>query len=116
MKTRNGFVSNSSSASFAVKRADISDADVVKLIDALGETRDGWTISNWNEEIRGSTIMDNGELSEALQRLGVDTTKFKWYDQYDEYDDDGEVEGDEFDTAVNADLAPMKEEEGKWHP
>jgi hypothetical protein len=89
VKIRTGFVSNSSSASFVVALDKISAMDALKLMAYSNDVRetlgrggdtysDWWTInSNFNQGIiRGWTSMDNGDLNEYLEKVGVDTSLF----------------------------------------
>lgn len=94
MKIRTGFVSNSSSASFVVALDKITAADALKLMaythngrEVLGhidgasrEWVDSWSIDPDYHRgvIRGWTSMDNGDLSEYLEKVGVDTSLFTW--------------------------------------
>lgn len=68
MKRRLGFVSNSSSASFVVALNKITSEQLEKLYNWCGEN--GWSC-HVDEEAglaQGWTSMDNGELSEWLEK------------------------------------------------
>jgi len=88
MKTRQGFVSNSSSASFIVSLEKITAKDALKLMDydklpadAMGrEWKDGWDIEvDFTKGlIHGCAIMDNGDLSEYLIKENVNISLFVW--------------------------------------
>jgi hypothetical protein len=86
MKIRMGFVSNSSSASFVVKLADITDEQLVGLMQATyayGTQQykgDSWDINIVGDELHGSTSMDNGDLREWMDKLEIDASKFIWED------------------------------------
>ena len=97
MKVRIGFVSNSSSASFVVKKAVLSELQVraIKehmtvaqslpfqlLLEAFDEEPDGfgysacnpsdaWGITEDETSIRGETSMDNFDMHEFLKVIGV---------------------------------------------
>lgn len=80
MKIRNGFVSNSSSSSFVVSLSVLNESERQKILNyenhcdgGIGNLRDYWNIRIDEERgvIRGSTIIDNGDLSEYLgEELG----------------------------------------------
>lgn len=84
MKIRIGFVSNSSSASFVVKLADITDEQLVGLMQTTyqyGESKyrgDGWNVWIFGNEVHASTTMDNGDMGEWMEILGVDKSKVVW--------------------------------------
>jgi len=90
MKKRMGFVSNSSSSSFVIKRADVSDAQIKMIRDyekcgrlkkckeeaercegcvpEMFEYNDyGWTIEVTDDEVRGRTLMDNFDMNAYLR-------------------------------------------------
>lgn len=89
MKIRNGFVSNSSSSSFIINPAKISEDDLEKIKDYLlhgsdedgeigydkaGEYFDYWSC-HYDENMglyRGSTCMDNEYFSNWLVKNGLD--------------------------------------------
>jgi len=72
MKTRNGFVSNSSSASFVVNRYYISDYMLEKIKGHTVEARDdAWNVFVDEEEINLSTNMDNFDMMGYLWKIGV---------------------------------------------
>jgi hypothetical protein len=81
MKTRQGFVSNSSSASFVVSRSALTELQIAliknhaKAAKILFPTKhhdfDAWEITDNGSEIYGSTIMDNGDMGQFLARIGV---------------------------------------------
>ena len=91
MKTRQGFVSNSSSASFSIDKRDITIDQLEKIRDYQevaremgatenGEGRFGWLDEFWtiNEDtfvIRGNTIMDNFDMFEFLEAIGIPKEK-----------------------------------------
>lgn len=83
MKIRNGFVSNSSSSSFVVSLDKLSGRDLARLLDYPSNNEsysDYWNISvNLNANIlRGSTAMDNGNLSEFCQAYNITCDGFEW--------------------------------------
>ena len=89
MKTRYGFVSNSSSSSFVIKLDDIT-AKQLKLIecheikgrkiDIPYANTDAWGIEVSDDEVRGETSMDNFNMRQFLENIGVPANKIKWGD------------------------------------
>jgi len=81
MKLRAGFVSNSSSSSFVIKRHNLSKNQINQIINhqtigaKLGlEYADDypWSITLTDDEISGSTYIDNFDMFEFLDSIGVD--------------------------------------------
>ena len=91
MKTRTGFVSNSSSASFCVNLDVITARHALKLMEysKLPEEyfkrsyKDHWdiTVDFKKGFIRGWTSMDNGDLDKYLKKEKVDVSLFSWDDE-----------------------------------
>ena len=83
MKTRSGFVSNSSSASFILQLSKMSDVQehamshivqVAKTLDFSKSDIDDlsyWTINEDSEFIRGSTVMDNDGMDRFFKAIGL---------------------------------------------
>lgn len=73
MKTRNGFVSNSSSSSFILRKKGLSDFQVKSILDygTSEQNIDGWSFNIIGEEIHGFTSMDNGELDVFLTEINI---------------------------------------------
>lgn len=82
MKIRNGFVSNSSSASFVIKKDKLSRLQIDMLLKyAKSEDNvDGWSITDNGDELSGWTVMDNGELGEYLEKLYIPVEDFIFED------------------------------------
>jgi hypothetical protein len=81
MKTRHGFVSNSSSSSFVIKKSGITGAEGAAILAFISEDiTDGWSIYDDGETIEGYTNMDNGALDEYLERIKFDVSKIEWKD------------------------------------
>jgi len=87
MKIRNGFVSNSSSTSFTINIDRLSARDSMILMDYPAVAckpdsgySDYWDITkDFNRGlIIGSTNMDNDDLSDYLEKNGVDKSAFHW--------------------------------------
>jgi hypothetical protein len=72
MKNREGFVSNSSSASFVVNKHYISGYQMDKIREHVVEAGDdAWDIEDKGDIIRLSTFMDNFNMHEYLLEIGV---------------------------------------------
>jgi len=72
MKTRNGFVSNSSSASFVVNRYYVSDYMIDKIKAHTEEAgSDAWSVYVEEGDIYLSTNMDNFDMMAYLWKIGV---------------------------------------------
>lgn len=90
MKTRTGFVSNSSSSSFVLARNVVSEKQLGHIQDHLAYAKlkgwqqgytsdyDAWDITVTDTEIRGYTSMDNFDMREFLDYVGVPTTAVTW--------------------------------------
>jgi len=94
VKTRFCFVSNSSSSSFIVKVADLSETERKKINSyyeyvensfmQTGHYLDCWSIYASGETISGWTPMDNGDLMEYLGQELAAKIKFDDLNGYDE--------------------------------
>lgn len=79
MKIRNGFVSNSSSASFVIKLDKLTEQQIemIKEHDFWGKiygieySDDRWTITVGSDEISGHTVMTNFSMIQFLDKIGV---------------------------------------------
>jgi hypothetical protein len=101
MKIRNGFVSNSSSASFVISKADITEEqlDMIKraitpngfsrspfyaklgFIGCLITEHDAWDMREDSEHIYGESTMDNGNIWPFFKSIGVGKECVKFYDE-----------------------------------
>jgi hypothetical protein len=87
MKTRTGFVSNSSSSSFIINLDDISGKQLKKIISHKIKCKDygmdcheeeEWKIEVTSECIMGKTPMDNFDMRYFLDKIGVDNDDIQW--------------------------------------
>jgi len=89
IKIRNGFVSNSSSSSFIISKNELTPKQIysinnhIEIAVYLGmKTWDSpWDISENEEHIKGYTYMDNFDMHEFLEKIGVDIDKVEWSEQ-----------------------------------
>ena len=79
MKTRIGFVSNSSSASFVIAVNCLTEDQYDAL--AVRSEEIGWSIRRANGLVDGSTTMDNGEMEILMDELGIDTYCARWFSE-----------------------------------
>lgn len=80
MKIRNGFVSNSSSASFMVPKSSLNYAQGQMLLEfgASDDNEDGWNVYEDKDCIRGFTIMDNEALDRWADKVGFPVSLLEW--------------------------------------
>jgi hypothetical protein len=81
MKTREGFVSNSSSASYIVNKYYISEyqMELIKAHkDKVDRDYDVWDIVDLGDVFRFSTPIDNFDMEEYLVEIGVPRDAIQW--------------------------------------
>jgi len=118
MKIRNGFVSNSSSSSFVIHKRNLSETQIVKILNYQNEVEeylkdnplvyddnymdnefdfsyveDTWYIKEYEDFIFGETSMDNFSFSTFFRFINVSDKDVCWDDGY--YSDPS-TEQDEF--------------------
>ena len=85
MKIRNGFVSNSSSSSFIIKKTKLSETQIKQIKNHIKAYKefdmdhgytidkcDEWSISETTDLLIGSTSMDNFNMNKFFRFIGVD--------------------------------------------
>ena len=96
MKTRAGFVSNSSSSSFIVSLDDVSSRqlELIKnhhlvMGDEYGisvwDSHDEWDITVTRNHVKGTTMMDNFDMERYLKAIGISGDVVEWSD-WDDWD------------------------------
>lgn len=102
MKIRTGFVSNSSSSSFAILKEDLKPEQIIAIKNYIDggkilneqlkldrfnafeceevapDAVDAWVFREDDVHLEGSTIMDNFDMEQYIQMIGVDMTKVQW--------------------------------------
>ena len=87
MKTRHGFVSNSSNSSFILPKEGLCHCQIEKIKNhfeiapQLGMSiinGDQWDVDDLGLALRLSTNMDNFSMTTFLEKIGVDTSKIDW--------------------------------------
>ena len=97
MKVRTGFVSNSSSSSFVINKYYLSDYQIEQIKNHMKISKennsdfydemDAWSITENENSVRGYTSMDNFNMAEFLQEIGVAKEAIK-FDDYFGWDED----------------------------
>lgn len=103
MKTRNGFVSNSSSSSFAIPLRCLSGEQMDAIQNHIEYARANFPAISWADDenewsitttasskLRGYTYMDNFDMEEFLGLIGVPSSVIEWDPEYEEEERDNE--------------------------
>lgn len=91
MKIRQGFVSNSSSSSFVIKKKYLTKEQIEKIKNHISEAGkekyddydfifDAWDITETLKKIKGYTYMDNFNMEEFLSEIDVRRKHIEWGD------------------------------------
>jgi hypothetical protein len=90
MKLRNGFISNSSSSSFIINLKDLNDEQINKIINHMDYADDYGLREEWLNDwdtwhikikgyiVEGYTNMDNFDMYEFIDKIGVKKEYVKW--------------------------------------
>jgi hypothetical protein len=78
MKTRYGFVSNSSSSSFVVSKSDLSESQIQEILRPATSVEDpwnswrSWSLLETDTIISGDTDFDNYQYSDRFKSMGIE--------------------------------------------
>lgn len=87
MKIRNGFVSNSSSSSFVILKNKLTETQIYQISNHIelakqffmdGCDEDAWDIEESDYAIKGYTNMNNFDMEEFLNKIGVHEKDIEW--------------------------------------
>lgn len=95
MKIRNGFVSNSSSSSFMIHDVDVTFEQRLLIEYACQLMITGWTCERTYGTTIGYTDMDNFDMGEYMEKIGVPSDKIRWAEFRCTLYADGDMDVDE---------------------
>jgi len=79
MKIRAGFVSNSSSSSFVINKANLNYEQIDQILNHIDVAGDeAWRIREDYARIFGDTCMDNFDMDKFLRDIGVKDEYVTW--------------------------------------
>lgn len=110
MKIRSGFVSNSSSSSFIVNDKDITFEQRMMLEYACTFDITGWTCERTYGSTIGYTDMDNFDMSDYMEKIGIPLDKVRWAEHNCDLYLDGEIDLDD-DYHNKVEMAKVKAEQ-----
>lgn len=111
MKVRRDFVTNSSSSSFIISKRCLNEDQIeaIREHSFLGEklgleySDEPWYISENNNYITGDTFMDNFDMEEFLEKIGVKSKNVNWSEYPFSLPEDSREEDAESDTDEDSD-------------
>jgi len=96
MKTRNGFVSNSSSSSFVIATKHLTQEQIMKILNHMDYWNENfadlpdsggkcdeewvWDVAVLKDHVTGSTWMDNFSMYKFFEYIDVNDEYVKWSD------------------------------------
>lgn len=111
MKVRRDFVTNSSSSSFIISKRCLNEDQIeaIREHSFLGEklgleySDEPWYISENNNYITGDTFMDNFDMEEFLEKIGVKSKNVNWSEYPFSLPENSREEDAESDTDEDSD-------------
>ena len=118
MKVRRDFVTNSSSSSFIISKRCLNEDQIeaIREHSFLGEKLglecfdEPWYISENNNYITGDTCMDNFDMQEFLEKIGVKSRNINWSEYPFSLPEDSREEDAESDTDEDSDWRKLLHE------